>query len=259
MGTEFYIFLAVLGALLVGVIIIFPFRDLKRRRIKPDLKQNIGVPESQAGSDGRPSLLQKPGVWVRLETNATGEHGERLTKKQLDQLPGESRILQNLYVPKNNGFTTELDLVLVNEKGIYVIESKNLSGWIFGNDRQNEWTQVLKGGKKYRFPNPVWQNNGHINALKQYLGNVYGAKYYSYIVFSERCELKNLTVHAKNVTVLKRNELLDNICIDMNQRPKSLTLDQVNTIHNHLQKLSNATDQVKAQHIWDIKKRTNAQ
>lgn len=46
--------------------------------------------------------------------------------------PGE-RILNNLYIPRSQevGNMTEVDLVYINTSGIYVIESKNYSGWIF--------------------------------------------------------------------------------------------------------------------------------
>ena len=60
-----------------------------------------------------------------------GRLGEFYTYKYLDSLAGYKRYLFNLYIPKSNGETTELDVVLLHESGIYVFESKNYSGWIF--------------------------------------------------------------------------------------------------------------------------------
>lgn len=69
--------------------------------------------------------------------------GEFYTYKYLKSLIGYKRYLFNLYIPKDSGETTELDVVLLHESGIYVLESKNYSGWIFGTETQQYWTQTL--------------------------------------------------------------------------------------------------------------------
>ena len=33
------------------------------------------------------------------------------------------------------------------QKSIFVLESKNYSGWIFGRAEQQKWTQCLRGGE----------------------------------------------------------------------------------------------------------------
>lgn len=73
--------------------------------------------------------------------------GELYTYKCLKPLKGHKRYLFNLYLPKENGETTELDVVLLHESGVYVFESKNYSGWIFGTETQQYWTQTLSNGK----------------------------------------------------------------------------------------------------------------
>ena len=55
---------------------------------------------------------------------------------------------------------------MIHEKGIFVIESKNYSGWIFGNERDKKWTQVLANGDKNYFFNPILQNKIHIKYNK---------------------------------------------------------------------------------------------
>ena len=76
-------------------------------------------------------------------------------------------------------------------KGIYVFESKNYSGWIFGSEDQQQWTMSLNAHTKERFYNPVKQNRAHVRALAAYLGLPESA-FMSFIVFSERCELKKV-------------------------------------------------------------------
>ena len=66
-----------------------------------------------------------------------GRYGESLTEVELKKsaiFGMEGKILRNLYVPKDNGETTEIDVLFICSKGILVIESKNYSGWIFGNE-----------------------------------------------------------------------------------------------------------------------------
>lgn len=56
--------------------------------------------------------------------------GEYYTYKNLSVLTD----ISGFYIPKGNGETTELDVILLHESGIYVMESKNYSGWIFGSE-----------------------------------------------------------------------------------------------------------------------------
>lgn len=65
-----------------------------------------------------------------------GQAGENQIHQSLNRLEGQSAILQNCYLPLKNSGTTEVDLILIHESGIYVIESKNYSGWIFGSESQ---------------------------------------------------------------------------------------------------------------------------
>lgn len=182
-----------------------------------------------------------------------GNYGEFLTFWYLEKLPGENKILTNIYLPKEDGSTTEIDLIMLSSKGIYVFESKNYSGWIFGDDKSKNWTQTLKGGKKNKFYNPVWQNKAHISALKKVLNEVDSNYFYSYIVFSERCELKKVSVSAQNVGVVKREHLLSSIKKDIGEKPEVLSLDQIRILYELLKTHTLADDSLKEQHINNIK------
>lgn len=84
----------------------------------------------------------------------TGLYGEYLIVRVLDNLKDFHRILVNVYLPNGKGGTTEIDVVLIHTSGIYSLESKNYSGWIFGKEQDHKWCQVLRGGKKIFFYNP---------------------------------------------------------------------------------------------------------
>ena len=181
-----------------------------------------------------------------------GNYGEFLTFRMLEKL-GEKYILTNIYIPRSDGSTTEIDLLMLNEKGIYVLESKNYSGWIFGDEKSKMWTQTLKGGKKSRFFNPIWQNKAHITALDEYLDRKYTNLMYSFIIFSERCELKKISYTSSNVVLLKRNQLIKNLRNHMEELPASLSGQEVESIYTDLKSKTLASDEAKAQHINEIK------
>lgn len=78
------------------------------------------------------------------------------------------RRIHDLVIPCQGG-TTQIDHVLVSVHGIFVVETKNMNGWIFGDERSPQWTQSVFG-KKFRFQNPLRQNYRHVKALAEYLG-----------------------------------------------------------------------------------------
>ena len=77
--------------------------------------------------------------------------------------------LSNLTLPTPDG-TTQIDLVIVSRFGVFVVEVKNMSGWIFGSEENRQWTQVFRTGEKHRFQNPLRQNYRHVKAVQQTLG-----------------------------------------------------------------------------------------
>jgi hypothetical protein len=73
--------------------------------------------------------------------------------------------LHDLMLPTLDG-TTQIDHVIVSRFGLFVIETKDLTGWIFGGERSRRWTQVIFG-KRYRFQNPLQQNYKHLKAVEK--------------------------------------------------------------------------------------------
>ena len=92
----------------------------------------------------------------------------RIGLKQLD--PGLYRTFGDIYLPLPDGKgTTQIDHIVVSKFGIFVIETKNYKGWIFGSEKQRQWTQQIYK-VKHRFQNPLHQNLLHVKVLKQFLG-----------------------------------------------------------------------------------------
>lgn len=107
-------------------------------------------------------LLKSP--WVK------GYLGELLVRFFAHwQLDKETyRRLHNVTLPTPDG-TTQIDHVFLSRYGIFVVETKNLSGWIFGSERKAQWTQKLYK-RTFKFQNPLRQNYKHLKALEATLG-----------------------------------------------------------------------------------------
>jgi len=176
----------------------------------------------------------------------------------------EGLTLFNVYVPMNNGKTTEIDLLYITKVGIFVIESKNYKGWIFGTDTNKNWTEVLytrktwtnpNGSEKHSFYNPIMQNNTHINWLKRYL-NI-NVPMFSLSVFSNNCEFKDLDLsHSpNNVFVCYRRNVSDIIRQCYKDFPAVLSERQMDKVHDKLLLLTNVDEAKKEQHKQDVRDR----
>ena len=190
-----------------------------------------------------------------------GRLGEFYTYKNLKTLKGYKKYLFNLYLPKANGETTELDVVLLHESGIYVFESKNYSGWIFGSETQQYWTQTLPSGKgksqKKRFFNPIIQNKVHLKWLQNFLADQ-TLPFYSYIVFSERCTLKDITLTSKKHHVVKRYDLLSAVRQNAKKKKKILSSEKIDVLYKKLYPLTQADKAAKMLHVENIQKKQQA-
>jgi len=138
-------------------------------------------------------------------------------------------LFHDLYVEKSNGNHSQIDLVMLTDVGIIVFEVKSYSGWIFGNGNNKEWTQVLAYGRdKYKFYNPVIQNNWHIEALKKRLGE-YKVPYFSVVVFYGNCELRDVSNIPNNVAVTYSGNVLQYVNSIINNNP-IMDLDYANKV-----------------------------
>ena len=100
------------------------------------------------------------------------------------------KILRNVYVPTVDGYS-EIDVLLLPETGIYVFESKNLSGSVYGDEKHPQWQRYKTNGIKDPIPNPILQNKRHIDNLCVFLKqNKYQFRAFSMIVFGNKSKLK---------------------------------------------------------------------
>ncbi|MDO4640716.1 MAG: nuclease-related domain-containing protein [Neisseria sp.] len=115
--------------------------------------------------------------------------GEKTVQSGLGRRLDEQvyRPFHNLIIPAEGG-TTQIDHLYLSPYGIFVVETKNYSGWIFGSANQARWTQVVYK-KKHGFQNPLRQNYAHIKALLALL-NLPENKFHSLVIFAGEAEFK---------------------------------------------------------------------
>lgn len=119
-------------------------------------------------------------------------------------------IYHDLIIKKDNDEFSQIDLVLVTSEGVIVFEIKDFSGWIYGSGNNTNWTKVLSyGRKKYKFYNPIKQNNNHILELKKTLKQFENIPFFSVIVFFGDCELKEINYVPKGTYLVKSHRVFE--------------------------------------------------
>jgi restriction system protein len=144
------------------------------------------------------------------------------------------RIFNNIIIQTERG-STQIDHVIVSKYGLFAIETKDKTGWIFGDPDQERWTQVIYN-KKQPFQNPLRQNYRHTKALSEFLG-IEHDKIHSVVVFWGDCEFRSPMpdnvlkggvlnskyknyIRSKNITILSPEEV-DRICADLGRAKAS--------------------------------------
>jgi|ERR1043166_5037525 hypothetical protein len=94
---------------------------------------------------------------------------------------------RRIILPTSRG-SSEIDHLIVSPFGLFVIENKNYSGWIFAGASDRYW-RAIYFKKRYEFQNPLHQNFGHLKALEEMLG-IDGSKMHAAVVFRGRFEFK---------------------------------------------------------------------
>ena len=147
---------------------------------------------------------------------------------------------------------------MISPKGLFVFESKNYSGWIFGSENQRNWYQTLPAGRgkshKENFYNPIMQNRSHIKHLKAFLSADIPIR--SIIVFSDRCTLKNIKITSNDISVINRYNVNPVVSAIYNQSQENLlSAEELSDIYNKLYPCTQIDESTKVQHITNIHKK----
>ena len=195
----FFIVLIVAGIAIIAIAFIYKFIDLENE------------PQDLIARFHSDSKRNKPSQNLHIKkstingTNDIGDLGEQEISEKLKSYTKKFLLIEDIIL-KIDDRTTQIDHILINRYGIFVIETKNFSGWIFGNSNNKKWTQSLSSGEKYSFQNPIHQNFLHLKALQK-LSGLKEEYFHNVVVFTCKSTFKTKLPKF----VIHSNELLDYI------------------------------------------------
>jgi hypothetical protein len=132
----------------------------------------------------------------RSRAERLGEYGERRVSSFLEDLPCEDYRVYNDLLIRDGNYTTQVDHIIISRYGIFVLETKNVHGKVYGSENAECWKQYLpdRGYKRHGYTqehqlrNPIWQNAGHIRSLRRLVfGN--DIPLYGIVVFPRETDL----------------------------------------------------------------------
>ena len=146
----------------------------------------------------------------------TGKRGERIVARMLESIRKKrgGYIINNVILPIHK-WTTQVDHIYFSKEGIFVIETKNYSGEITGNETIYKWKQVIGYRRIHinKLPNPIRQNAAHVYAVQELIFNE-DIPVYSIVIFvkADISHIRNDKVHNLKTAkefILKCPEVLD--------------------------------------------------
>lgn len=142
---------------------------------------------------------------------------------------------------ESDGRLSQIDHVVVSCSGVFVIETKNYRGCIYGMEYGDSWTREWKG-RREKIQNPVKQNYGHILALRPLLRRFGQLEFFSIVAFTTKAEIRVdtetqvcFTLRLKHAVKKHRKKVITPACRDaIYDRLISLNVDSVRNRRRHI-------------------------
>jgi hypothetical protein len=186
---------------------------------------------------------------ARYRTSTFQNRGEALVSRAIQSnfKPPDYHLLNHITLKLKDG-TTQIDHILISRFGVFVIETKDYSGWIFANAKQATWTQVLFR-KKFKFQNPIFQNIRHVEAVRNALDFLPPSSIKSLIVFTGEAKFKT-EVPAEVFTI---SQLIEHL---HNHRDESISLNRLHFCIGRLEAARLAiTGETDLAHVKNLERR----
>ncbi|WRS28108.1 nuclease-related domain-containing protein [Oscillospiraceae bacterium MB08-C2-2] len=238
--------------LLIGIVIIIVAIVMRKRTGSTVRKVTEYRPIDQSNKRFSGQILPAPFLDKKENADEIGARGEKIAFFHSIPIYGYGKQVRNIYLPLSNGRTTEVDVVLIHTNGIFVIESKNYRGWIFGKDTDKNWTVTYSKSKRYTFYNPIMQNAAHVKKICELTG-ISPDKVFSVVVFARESELKKIVNQQPNTFVIRYTGLGNKLKLTMERNGEILDFQTVNRIYEQLKVYENADDETKNAHIQFVK------
>jgi hypothetical protein len=187
--------------------------------------------------------------YIQNSRKVKGAIGESRVAGQLQQLPQHEYEALNDILLKTDTGSSQIDHIVLSKYGIFVIESKNYSGWIHGKESSEIWTQSIYKSKS-TFRNPIKQNWAHIYALREVLLDFGQLIFHPIVVFAGSAELKNV---ATKTPVIYAHQLFQTIVAQ--QGVPELSIEQVKSIANRIREVSIQDKAAKKDHFHQVQEK----
>lgn len=245
-----YLGLAALGVFILYLIVKSLIEGVKHSRFR---KKNR---EAQFSGS---AVKEEKGFWASLFTpkyssraEAIGDYGEKRVSSFLEELDCNDYRVYNDLLVRNGDYTTQVDHIVISRYGVFVLETKNVHGKVYGGGNAEFWKQYLPdtGYKRYGFTqehqlrNPIWQNEGHIKTLRRLVFDN-DVPVYGIVVFPSDTDI--------NVTADQPVLNMYNVVPYIKQyRDDVLTSDQMGLYRRRLFEVISTTEADRQQHIENV-------
>lgn len=163
-------------------------------------------------------------AWPFVAPKLKGYLGEAKVKRILSRFHSKECFSAHDFLIPGGRDTTQLDHVLINRHGIFVIETKNYTGRITGGTDTQMWTQHTPHSEPRKFLNPLKQNESHVKALRKILRKYPRIPVHNIVVFSDKCSIPAIP------NVVKMRDLKYAVQIRCKREP-ILSADEVRDIY----------------------------
>lgn len=179
----YYLFLILFISLIVAFVLLIPQQNFD----EDDKDENKTAATPPSSEHNRP--IFSPDKNLNEKKGAVGEQVIKVAVlMQLDRTIYHH--FKDLIIPNGQDGTSQIDNIIVSPFGIFVVEAKHWQGWIYGKEREAEWTHTLSPRQKYKVRNPLRQNYAHIKALAHLL-KLPESQFHSLVVFTQRLSNQN--------------------------------------------------------------------
>lgn len=177
-----------------------------------------------------------------------GKRGEDSVYSILESSFPNISFIRNVYLRTETNSLTEIDLIGISDKGIFVFECKTYNGDVYGTDKKRDWYVYYPSGKNYSFYSPVLQNESHMKAILRRIPWLRPNELHSVIVFAGSGCVKVLS----SVPVISASSLVPDFKRLESSLPPVLDVHEIQSVYNCLKLFSNPPDDAKREHIRHV-------
>ncbi len=146
---------------------------------------------------------------------------------------------------------------MVTQRGIYVVECKDYSGYVEGSDDDGvyKWKHVIRkkdGTEKVYMPrNPLFQNHKLIQCMRKNI-DCTSIPVFSVVVFSDTCDISRVRFSRPMTTVVNLRNMSGPVFLLGVASPRMLRNDEIQDIYEKLRSVAGRPEDNKKEFVAGI-------